>query len=306
MPTTDDRPVERRPVGRRHPARRLRAAAAAVTVIAALAAIAGCTSPPAITATDSGAVIQVVAAESVWGEVAAQIGGPQVHVTDIVGGSGANSANPQAFRPSPADTKAIAGAQVFIRNGAGLDPWADQAASADPGAGRLDINVGDDVGVGPGQDPYLWFDSDDVNAAVQRIQQDFDQLRPGSAAYFGQQVAAFEQSAAATEESLAGIIRQQFKGRTVGTCPGMAGQVAAALSLKPVEATPAQLTGKQVKVLICDAQPADPAGKALLRSAATAKTPVVRLSQTLAPAGTTFQAWLTAQLNQIDEALTHA
>jgi zinc/manganese transport system substrate-binding protein len=290
---------------RRRPAHPFRAAAAAGTA-AALLAVAGCTSPPPTTATDSGTVIQVVAAESIWGEVAAQIGGPQVHVTDIIGGSGTSSANPQAFQPSPADTKAIAGAQVFILNGAGLDPWANQAAAADPGVGRLDINVGNNVGVNPGQDPYLWFDSDYVNAAVQQIEQDFDQLRPDSAAYFGQQVAAFEQSAAATEESLAGIIKQQFKGKTVGTCPGMAQQVAAALDLKPVAATSAQITGKQVRVLICDAQSADPAAKTLLQAAATAKIPVVQLNQTLAPAGTTFQAWLTAQLNQINEALTHA
>jgi zinc/manganese transport system substrate-binding protein len=278
---------------------------AALAAAGACAVLAGCSSPPPTQATDSGTVIQVVAAESVWGAVAAQIGGPQVHVTDITG-TAAGAADPQTFQPDPADTKAIAGAQVFILNGAGLDPWANQAAAADPGVGRLDINVGNNVGVTPGQDPYLWFDSDYVDAAVQQIQQDFDQLRPGSTAYFAQQVGAFEQSAAATDESMAGIIEQQYKGKTVGTCPGMAQQVAAALELKPVAATAPQITGKQVKVLLCDAQSADPAGRPLLAAAAAAKIPVVQLSPALAPAGTTFQAWLTAQLNEIDQALAHA
>jgi zinc/manganese transport system substrate-binding protein len=285
--------------------RPLTSALAAIAAAGAAAGLAGCSSPPPIQAADSGTAIQVVAAESVWGEVAAQIGGPQVHVTDLVGAGGAaGAADPQAFRPSPADTKAIAGAQVFILNGAGLDPWANQAAAADPGAGRLDINVGDEVGVNPGQDPYLWFDSDYVNAAVQQIEQDFTQLRPQSAAYFAQQVGAFEQSAAATEESMAGMIKQRFGGKAMGACAGMATQVAAALGLKPVPATPAQITGRQVRALLCDAQTADPADLALLRAAAAAKIPVVQLSRTLGPAGTTFQAWLTAQLNQIEQALT--
>jgi zinc/manganese transport system substrate-binding protein len=313
IPSTASRAVSRTPsrAAVRPPVHRRRrrtialpgAAAAAIAITAA-----GCSAPPPTQATDSGTVIQVVAAESVWGEVAAQIGGPQVHVTDLVGGSAgsAGSADPQKFQPSPADTKAIAGAQVFILNGAGLDPWANQAAAADPGVGRLDINVGNNVGVTPGQDPYLWFDSDYVNAAVQQIEQDLDQLRPSSAAYFGEQVAAFEQSAAATDEALAAIIKQQFKGKAIGTCPGMARQVATVLSLKPVAATPAQVGAKQIKALLCDSGAADPEGKALLQAAATAKIPVVQLSPTLSPAGTTFQAWLTAQLNEIDQALTRA
>ena len=287
--------------------RTLSSAVLAMAAVAALGAgVAGCTAPPPTQATDSGTVIQVVAAESVWGEVAAQIGGPQVHVTSLVGGGGAAAAaDPQAFQPSPADTKAIAGAQVFILNGAGLDPWANQAAAADPGVGRLDINVGNNVGVNPGQDPYLWFDSDYVNAAVQQIEQDFTQLRPASAAYFAQQVAAFEQSAAATEETMAGMIKQQYAGKTVGACPGMARLVATALGLKPEVVTAAQIKAKQVKALLCDAQAADPSDAPLLQAAGTAKIPVVQLSQTLSPAGTTFQAWLTAQLNAIDQALTH-
>lgn len=280
--------------------------AAVAAAAAATAGVAGCSSPPPSQATDSDTVIQVVAAESVWGEIAAQIGGPHVRVTDIVGGGGSsNAADPQTFQPSPADTKAIAGAQVFILNGAGLDPWANQAAAADPGVGRLDINVGNEVGVDPGQDPYLWYDSDYVNAAVQKIEQDFTQLRPDSAAYFGQQVAAFEQSAAATNEALAGMIKQQFKGKSVGVCPGMAQQVAGALGLKPVVATSAQIAAKQIKVLICG-QGADPGDAALLKAASTAKIRVVQLSRNLGPAGTTFQAWLTPQLNEIDQALTGA
>lgn len=277
---------------------------AALALLAA--AVAGCTAAPATQATDSGTVIQVVAAENVWGEVAAQIGGPQVHVTDILGtgASAAAQTDPETFRPSGVDTEAIAGAQVFILNGAGLDPWADQAASAHPGVGRLDVNVGSQVGVTPGQDPYLWYDPQDVMTAAQQIEQDFARLRPSGAAYFQQQAQAFDQSSASTDVAMAAILKQQFGGHSVGVCPGMAQSVAALLGLKPQPATAAAIKGRRIRVLLCDSQGGGPAA-ALLRAAATAKTPVVRLSESLQPAGTTFQAWLTAQLNEVDQALAH-
>lgn len=287
------------------PAARVAAGAAVLALLAAGAA--GCTSAPAAQATDGDTIIQVVAAENVWGEVAAQIGGPQVHVTDLLGAASpaAAQADPQTFQPDAADTRAIAGAQVFILNGAGLDPWADQAASAHPGIDRLDVNVGAQVGVTPGQDPYLWYDPQDVMTAAQQIEQDFAQLRPSGAAYFKQQVQAFDQSSASTDVAMAAIIRQEFGGHAIGACPGMAQSVATLLGLKPQTATPAVIKAGQIKVLLCDASSAGPSDISSLTAAANEKIPVVQLSASLQPAGTTFQAWLTAQLNEIDQALGH-
>lgn len=287
----------------RHVRTRTASALAAVALLAA-----ACNAPPSTGATDSGTPIQVVAAEGVWGEVAGQIGGPQVHVADLTGApGGAANADPAAFAPSAADTKAIAGAQVFILNGAGLDPWANQAASKAPGVGRLEVNAGNVVGVSPGQDPYLWYDPAYVMSAAQQIEQDFAQLRPSESAYFEQQLQAFDQSSSATDVAMAGIIKQQFAGKSIGTCPGMAESVATGLGLKPQPATSAQITAKKVKVLLCGAHAAgaaDAASGALLRAASAAKIPVVELSDSLQPSDTTFQAWLTAQLNQIDQAMT--
>ncbi|HTJ70139.1 MAG TPA: zinc ABC transporter substrate-binding protein [Actinospica sp.] len=258
----------------------MKRALCALAVAAAIGAAAGCSSPTISTATDSLTTIQVVAAESVWAEVATQIGGTNVHVTTLTNGSG--------------DKKAVAGAQVLIVNGAGLDPWASEDAATNPGVGRLDVNVGDEVGVTPGGDPYLWYDPAYVNAAAERIEADFAQLRPGSATYFQQQEQAFERSSQATDEALASTIKSRFAGTHVTTCAGLASDVAAHLGLKPQQ----KLT--QSKALLCDTQ----GDRSLLAAAASAKIPVVSLTETLAPAGTTFQQWLTAQLQQIQQALT--
>lgn len=246
------------------------------------AATAGCSSSGTSAATDSMTVIQVVAAESVWAEIATQLGGPNVHVTTLTGAEGTS------------DKKAIAGAQVLIVNGAGLDPWASQAASANPGIGRLEVNVGDEVGVTPGGDPYLWYDASYVDTAVRQIEADFAQLRPSAAAYFQQQEQAFEQSSQATDEALAGTIKSRFGGTRVAACKGLASDVATRLGLEPRP----KVTNS--KALLCDTTGSD---APLLRAAASAKIPVVSLSPSLGPAGTTFQQWLTGQLQQIQQAL---
>lgn len=255
------------------------------SLVAALlvgAAAAGCSSSGTSAATDSMTVIQVVAAESVWAEVAAQLGGSNVHVTTV------NSAD------NASDKKEIAGAQVLIVNGVGLDPWASQAASANPGIGRLDVNVGDQVGVTPGGDPYLFYDPSYVDTAVRQIESDFAQLRPSAAAYFQQQEQAFEQSSQATDEALAGTIKSRFGGTRIAACNGLASDVATSLGLKPQQKIP------DSKALICDSTQS---AAALLQAAASAKIPVVSLSPNLGPAGTTFQQWLTTQLQQIQQAL---
>jgi zinc/manganese transport system substrate-binding protein len=257
---------------------------AAVLAAAALvlAAAAGCSSPGTSSPADRLPTIQVVAAESVWAEVAAQIGGTNVHVTTLSGTS------------SRADRKAVAGAQVLIVNGAGLDPWASQAAVANPAVGRLDVNVGDEVGVNPGGDPYLWYDPSYVDVAVSKIEADFAQLRPASAAYFQQQGQAFERSSQATDEALASTIKSRFAGTRVAACAGLASDVATRLGLKAQR----QVAGS--KAVLCD----DQGDRRLLAAAAGAKIPVVSLAENLAPAGTTFQQWLTAQFQRIQQALT--
>lgn len=288
----------------RRPARGVRAATAGALALLLAGAAAGCSSGPPTQATDSGTLIRVVAAEDVWGAVATQIGGTQVQVTDILGAAPAGSAGSgaQSFEPSAAQTRDIAGAQVFIINGAGLDPWADQAASAHPGIGRLDVNIGAQVGVTPGQDPYLWYDPQYVTAAAQQIEQDFARLRPAGAAYFGQQEQAFEQGAAPAAAALTAL-KRDYGGRPVGVCPGIAPSVATGLGLDPITATTAGIAAKSVKVLLCDTASGEPGEQALLQAAGAAAIPVVQLGDTLQPAGTSFQDWLTGQLDEIHQAL---
>ena len=270
--------------------------------LASTAAVTGCQGSTTTPATDSGTSIQVVAAEGVWGDIAGELGGTQVHVTTIESAATPDSAE---YEPTAADTKVIGAAQVFILTGAGLDPWANQAAGADPGIGRLDVNVGDEVGVAPGGDPYLWFNTSYVRTAARQIEADYIKLRPDQTTYFQQQEESFEQGALTTDQNLAGTISTKYGGTQVGACTPLGSALATQLGLKSDDpVTAAQITGREVKLLLCDAQKPGPVSQALLTAAEKAGIPVVMLSETLEPTGATYQQWMSGQLQEIEQALS--
>lgn len=289
---------------RRPPARvRRRTALLAALALVPLSFAAACQGSTTTAATDSGTPIQVVAAEGVWGQIAEQLGGTQVNVTTILGPA---DTDPGGYRPTTADTAAITSAQVFILTGAGYDPWAGQAAGTDPGIGRLDVNVGDEVGVSPGGDPYLWYDPAYVREAAQQIEEDYISLRPGQTSYFQAQEETFEEGAMTVDEDLTSSISTRHSGAKVGACTALGSALAAQLGLKPVDpVTTAEVAGHQIKLLLCQAQEPSPATRALLGAASAAGIPVVMLSENPQPAaGTTYPQWLNGQLQAVEQALS--
>src|SRR5437868_1992380 len=93
-----------------------------VLSLAAVLALAGCaTTRPA----SADARISVVAAESTWGSLAAQLGGDRVDVDDIIDNP---AADPHDYEPSVPDGRAVATARLVIVNGAGYDEWATRLA----------------------------------------------------------------------------------------------------------------------------------------------------------------------------------
>lgn len=288
-----------------HNVRRFAAVAACCCAWTATA----CSSPSQGGATDAGTRIQVVAAEAVWGDIAGQIGGDKVQVTSIlgVGGKGGVAGTAEAaaaFVPTSADAKTLQAAQLVVLNGAGLDPWVSQTLSSDPGINRLEVNVANEVGVTPGQNPYLWYDPAYVQTAARQIEQDFVQLRPNDRAYFQQQETRFEAAAVDPDEQTIKDLKQKYAGTTVATCDKLGAELAAQLGLKSVQpASAAALGGSGGKILLCD--PVDPgsAAQQLLKQAGTDQIPVVALSAYPQPAGTSYQEWQASQLQSVSQAL---
>lgn len=289
--------------------RTARALASAVIACSCALSAAACSSASTGGATDTGTQIQVVAAETVWGGIAAQIGGSQVQITSILGidGKGGVAGTAEAaaaFQPTAADSKALQAAQLVILNGAGLDPWVSETLSSDPGINRLEINVANQVGVTPGQNPYLWYDPAFVQTAAQEIEVDFAQLRPSEKAYFQQQELAFEQDAVVADEQQIKSIRQKYAGSVVAACDDLGAELAGQLGLKAVQpASAAQLGTGGGRILLCDAEDPGSATDALLRQAGVDQIPVVTLSAYPEPEGTSYQEWQTSQLQSVSQAL---
>lgn len=83
------------------------------------------------------AQVQVAASFSVLGDMAARIGGERVLVTSIVG----PDSDTHGHAPSPADLRAIAGADLVVTNGLGFDSWIERAIGAS-GFDGLHLNIG--------------------------------------------------------------------------------------------------------------------------------------------------------------------
>ncbi len=70
--------------------------------------------------------IEVVATFTILADMTAAIGGDRVAVTSLVGPNG----DAHVFEPSPADARAIAGADIVIVNGLGFEGWIDRLIEA--------------------------------------------------------------------------------------------------------------------------------------------------------------------------------
>ena len=99
--------------------------------------------------------VKVVAAENFYGDLAIQIGGPNVVVTSILSNP---DDDPHLFEASPDTAKALTDAKVVIVNGVDYDPWMEKLLSAHKAPSRKEIIVGQLVGHKPGDNPHLWYD----------------------------------------------------------------------------------------------------------------------------------------------------
>ncbi|MEM7424230.1 MAG: zinc ABC transporter substrate-binding protein [Pseudomonadota bacterium] len=93
-------------------------------------ALAGATGIPAA-ASDDGP-ISVVATFSVLGDMVARIGGANVSVTTLVAADG----DAHVYRPTPADARAVKGADLLVFNGLGFEGWLERLIDASDFSGE--------------------------------------------------------------------------------------------------------------------------------------------------------------------------
>ncbi len=274
-------------------------------------------------AASSGRPVQVVAAENFWGSIAAQVGGSHVHVTSIIVDP---NADPHSYEPTTADARTVVQAQYVIVNGAGYDPWADKLLQANPGSSRKELNVGDFNGKHEGDNPHMWYNPAYVTAVANKIRDDLKALDPADATAFDHSAQVFLTTGLKQDHDHIAAITAKYSGVPVGATESIFSYLAPALGLNLItpysylnavsegqdisaadEATvEQQINQKQIKVLIYNSQNTPNNIQALINRARVNHIPVATITETLTPATASFQDWLSAQLQGIQNALARA
>jgi zinc/manganese transport system substrate-binding protein len=290
-----------------------------------LAAVAVCTAGCASVGVpvSGGRGVRIVAAENFWGSIALQLAGAHASIQSII----VNPAqDPHSYEPTTADARAMASAQLAIVNGVGYDPWASKLLAANPVDGRVALTVGSLFGLHEGDNPHRWYDPPEVLEVARAITAALSKLDPRHAGYFEQRLTRFDTSALAEYHALIAQIRSRYAGVTVGASESIFALLAPALGLRLItppsflnaisegtevtaqdtSATERQITSHSIKVWIYNAQNVTPEIQRLNGLARANRIPIATVTETLSPAGDSFEQWQVHQLRGIGAALHEA
>lgn len=275
--------------------------------------LAGCSS------TSKSGRLNVVAAENVYGNIAAQIGGPHVSVASILTSP---NADPHLFEPGTANGLAVATAKVVLQNGLGYDAFMTKLEDAAPNGDRVLVTIADVLGVhGKDANPHLWYDVPKLPRIARAIAAALERADPHHASAYRAGLARFDRSLGSLRREVASI-RARFGGAPVAYTEPVPGYLLTAAGLRnlapdsftrPIEdgtepspagvaAMDALIEHHRVRVLLYNAQAVSPITARLRTAAQRAGIPVVPVRETL-PAHRSFQQWQLDQARALAAAL---
>jgi zinc/manganese transport system substrate-binding protein len=267
----------------------------------------------------SGRGLDVVAAENVYGNIAAQIGGAHVAVTSILTSP---NADPHLFEPGTANGLAVARARVVLQNGLGYDAFMTKLEDAAPREGRIVVTMADVLGVrGKDANPHLWYDVPRLGRIARAVGAALERADPRHASAYRAGVSRFDRSLERLRREIT-TIRARFHGTAVAYTEPVPGYLVAAAGLRnlapdaftrPIEegtepspsglAAMAELISQhRIRVLLYNSQAVSPITARLREAARSAGIPIVPVSETLPP-GHTFQQWLLGEARALAAAL---
>jgi len=259
----------------------------------------------------------VVAAENFYGELAKQIGGSSVKVTSILSNP---DQDPHLFEASPSVARNLSDAQIVIYNGIDYDPWMADLLSASKAPDRKAIVVADLVGKKPGDNPHIWYDPATMAAAAQAIKDALAAADPANKAQYEKNLTAFDNSLKPIKDQIAKL-RKRSEGVPATATEPVFGYMFEALGMEvrngpfqmavmndtepsasQVAAFEDDLKNHKVKMLIYNSQATDPLAERMLKLAKESNVPVVGANETQPP-GSTYQEWMTEELDAVGKAL---
>jgi zinc/manganese transport system substrate-binding protein len=292
-------------------------------IVLGAACVASCDKSDPAGNAGTGGRLRIVAAENFWGSIAAQLGGDRVDVSSIIVNP---STDPHSYEPSAKDARTIAGARLAIVNGIGYDNWAPKLLAASPLAGREVLNVGDLLGLKEGENPHQWYSPASVQRVIAQIVADYDRLDPAGAAYYAQRERTFETVDLARYDQLRREIRERYAGTPVGYSESIFRPLGEDLGLRlltPYSFAKAVAEGtdvtaedkrtvdrqaedRQIEVWVFNSQNVTPDVERVNELAKAVGIPIATVTETLDPAGDTFEQWQVQELEGLLKALESA
>ena len=261
--------------------------------------------------------INIVAAENFYGDIAKQIGGPDVNVTSILSNP---DQDPHLFEVSPSVGRAVSAARIVIYNGIDYDPWIEKLLGAARSANRRTIAVAALVGRKTGDNPHIWYDPATMPALATTLSQALIAEDPARKAGYEQRLTRFEASMKPVQAKIAEL-RQRLTGTPVTATEPVFGYMFDALGMQvrnagfqlavmnntepsasSIAAFENDLKTHQVKLLVYNSQAGNPIAVRMQKIAKASHVPVVAVTET-EPAGKNYQGWLMGELDAVDRAL---
>jgi zinc/manganese transport system substrate-binding protein len=263
------------------------------------------------------APVSIVAAENMYGDVAAAIAGDRAIVQDIL--SNPNT-DPHFFEASPSVARALAGADIVVVNGEGYDPWMQTLLGASARAGRQVLTVADLMHAAPGGNPHLWYAPATMPQVARALAAALTRQDPAGAEIYATRLDSVLKQLHRLDDRVAAL-RARLVGRPVTATEPVFGLMAQAIGLNmrnerfqlavmngteprasDVAAMEADLRGRKVGALLYNAQVTDASTQRLLGIAHDAGVPVVGVTETLPP-NEHYTGWMLDQLTAVATAL---
>lgn len=290
--------------------RRTRLPSVAALLIAALFA----SGPRPAVAADK---IAIVAAENMYGDIAAQIAGDDANISSLISNP---AQDPHLFEASPSAVRRIADAQIVIVNGADYDPWIEKLLKANPNSKRIVISAAALINRKAGDNPHLWYDPATMPRVANALTVTLSAADPAHAADYAARLNSVL-GALNRIDVRVNALRGKYQGVAVTATEPVFGPMAQALGLtmrnerfqiavmndtEPSAHDLAEierdLKERKVKALFYNAQVSDALTTRLRGLATAANIPVVGVTETL-PAGLHFQDWMLSEIDATDKAL---
>jgi len=281
----------------------------------AVAAMAALLTSPALAASP----LTIVAAENFYGDIAQQIGGPDVKVTSILSNP---DQDPHLFEASPSVARALSGARIVISNGIDYDPWMEKLLRASKSSDREEIVVADLIGKKSGENPHIWYDPHTMLTFAKALTDALIATDPANNVQYTRGLATFQASLEPILEKTAAL-KVRLSGVQATATEPVFGYMFAALGMQvrneafqlavmndtepsasEVASFEDDLKNHKVELLVYNSQASNPISVRMKDLARASKIPIVGAAET-EPAGKTYQAWMASELDAVDKALPY-